>query len=262
MQEPVKSKNYYFVDESGDPTFYNRNGTLIVGEEGCSKILIMGFIETQEPQAIRKELKLLRNDIVSDPYLTGIPSLAKTKIAFHAKDDCAEVRQAVFNKLTELDFKAQFVVARKIERAFRKRFDGKENKFYNRLISTLFENVLHRYEESSIYFAKRGSRNRQIPLEQAIKKSIESFELKWRTKVPSSIKVKVFAQLPSDEPCLQVIDYMNWVVYRAFIRSEMRYYKFIESKVSLLVDLYDVKNYPNNYYSKKNPFDCKNISPV
>ncbi len=27
--------NYFFVDESGDPTFFDRNGKLIVGKEGC-----------------------------------------------------------------------------------------------------------------------------------------------------------------------------------------------------------------------------------
>ncbi len=28
---------YFFVDESGDPTFYDKRGNLIVGEQGCSK---------------------------------------------------------------------------------------------------------------------------------------------------------------------------------------------------------------------------------
>jgi len=32
--------NYFFVDEAGDPVFYDRYGDLIVGNEGCSKILI------------------------------------------------------------------------------------------------------------------------------------------------------------------------------------------------------------------------------
>ena len=44
-----KNVNYFFVDESGDPTFYNKEGKFIVGEEGCSKILILGFIRTGNP---------------------------------------------------------------------------------------------------------------------------------------------------------------------------------------------------------------------
>jgi hypothetical protein len=64
------------------------------------------------------------------------------------------------------------------------------------------------------------------------------------------------------EPCLQVIDYMNWAVYRAFVRNEMRYYKFVEDKVSLLVDLYDKGKYPRNWYNRGNPFDMKKASPL
>jgi hypothetical protein len=42
----------------------------------------------------------------------------------------------------------------------------------------------------------------------------------------------------------------------------MRYYRVIEKKVRLLVDLYDVTNYPNNWYTRKNPFDIKKIAPL
>ncbi len=34
---------YFFVDESGDSTFYNAKGKCIVGEPGCSPILNLGF---------------------------------------------------------------------------------------------------------------------------------------------------------------------------------------------------------------------------
>jgi hypothetical protein len=34
----------FFVDESGDPAFCNRDGKYIVREFGCSPILILGFI--------------------------------------------------------------------------------------------------------------------------------------------------------------------------------------------------------------------------
>ena len=57
------------------------------------------------------------------------------------------------------------------------------------------------------------------------------------------------AQVPQGEPCLSVIDYLNWAVYRAFTRGEMRYYRQIEAKVSLLVDLYDTDRYPKNWYN-------------
>jgi hypothetical protein len=111
-----------------------------------------------------------------------------------------------------------------------------------------------------IYFAKRGSRTRQAPIEGAINKSIRNFEQKWHTNVNSQTVVQ--AQTPIGEPCLSVVDYMNWAVYRAFTRNEMRYFETIRDKVSLLIDLYDTDRYPKNWYTKKNPFHINKITPV
>lgn len=55
---------------------------------------------------------------------------------------------------------------------------------------------------------------------------------------------------------------MNWAVYRAFTRGEIRYYRAVEEKVDLLVDLYDTEVYPRNWYSPQNPFDIKKITPL
>ena len=209
---------------------------------------------------MRKALGELQQRIANDPYFQGVPSLAKTKIAFHAKDDLPEIRFQVYKLLAELDFKAQFIVARKIERAFRNNFAANEKKFYDHLVTQLFKNCLHRYADNHIYFAKRGSRSRQEPLETAIQQSISEFEQQWSTQVNTQIQVQ--SQTPVGEPCLSVIDYMNWAVYRAFTRGEMRYYRTVEEKVSLLVDLYDDKEYPKNWYSRKNPFDIQKITPL
>lgn len=260
MKKTIEGENWFFVDESGDPIFYDRNGNLIAGQMGCSPLLLLGFIETTNPQAIRQVMQSLHQEIASDPYFQGIPSIIKTNRAFHAKDDCPEVRYLVFKRIAELDFKAQFIVARKIEKVFRNTFQRSEYRFYDYLVSRLFENVLHRYSTNYIYFAKRGSRARQAPLEAAIRRGIKYFEEKWGTTVKS--KMLIFSQSPMGEPCLEVIDYMNWAVYRAFIKREMRYFRSVEDKVSLLVDLYDIKKYPNNYYNRRNPFDVEKTSPL
>ena len=75
MKSGYKENIYYFVDESGDPCFYDRRGDYIVGQEGCSKLLMLGFIKTEEPKHIRKALKEIRDKIINDPYLKDIPSL-------------------------------------------------------------------------------------------------------------------------------------------------------------------------------------------
>jgi hypothetical protein len=221
---------------------------------------MLGFIETQAPRRLRQAILGLKREILDDPFFQGVPSLRKTAIAFHAKDDLPEIRYRVFKLLATLDFRAQIVVARKIERVFRNSFEAREAAFYDHLVAQLFENVLHRYQENTIYFAKRGSRDRQLPLSRAIQEGIRRFEEKWGHTVNTAFKVQ--AQTPGGEPCLSVVDYVCWAVYRAFTRGEMRYYKTIEEKVSLVVDLYDTDKYPENWYNRRNPFDVTKITPL
>lgn len=260
MKKTQDYTNYFFVDESGDPTFYDRHGNLIVGKQGVSPILIVGFIKTKDSESIRFKLLKLRKQIASDTYLQGIPSLRKTLTAFHAKDDCPEVREKVFKTKVNFSFTAELFVARKIQNIFNKRHHRNENEFYDDLISKLFETKLHLAKNNKIYFAVRGSKTRQIPLEQAIQKAKDNFEEKWNKKIDTT--VNIYPQSPSGEPCLQVIDYINWAIQRAFIKKEMRFYQFVEKKIKYLVDIYDTDRYPKNFYSKKNKFDISKISPL
>jgi len=221
---------------------------------------ILGFVETTAPTLLRRELSELHRQIKQDKYLEGIPSLNKTNVAFHAKNDVPEVRQAVYKCIARMDFKAQFVVARKVERVFRHSFHASEHDFYDYLVSLLFENVLRANCRNHIYFSQRGTRSRQAQLEQAIRRGMDKFEVQWNRSAQPEIRV--LPHTPVGEPCLQVIDYMNWAVQRAFVRQEMRYYRFVEDKVSLLVDRYDLAKYPKNWYGKENPFDIKKASPL
>lgn len=252
--------NYFFVDEAGDPTFYNKYGKCIVGNEGCSPILLLGFIRTENPKSLRQAVAELRNEIGSDKYLERVPSLKKSLRCFHAKDDCPEVREKFYKMILKLDFKAEFIVARKKEAIFKKRHKGKPNIFYDDLIAKLFENKLHRAQRNVIYFEVRENKFRQEPLEDAIQTAILAFENKW--KIKNSSEINIYPQGPTDENCLQIADYMNWAVQRAFIKQEDRYYKFIEEKVSYLVDIYDFDKYPKNFYSRTNEFSINKISPL
>jgi hypothetical protein len=256
----LEDKQYYFVDESGDATFYDKKGKLIVGCEGCSPILILGLIRTQNPSELRKALAELRQSLINDEYYHEIPSFKKTVRSFHAKDDVPEIRKQVYDLLADLDFKAEFVVARKKEGIFKGKHKKKENLFYFDLVSKLFENKLHKNKQNIIYFSKKDNKTRQMHFENAIETARIGFETKWKTQIDNQINILV--QTPTDETCLQIIDYMNWAVYRAFINSEMRYFKKIEKKVSLLLDIYDSDKYPASYYTRKNPFHCDKITPL
>ena len=57
MKKAERGHTWFFVDESGDPTFYDRNGNLIVGQAGCSSILILGFVEMRNPRQARRAIQ-------------------------------------------------------------------------------------------------------------------------------------------------------------------------------------------------------------
>jgi len=259
-KETPKVACHFFVDEAGDPVFYNKRGEYIVGSEGCSKILLLGFIKTKKPKELRQALAVLHKEVMEDDFLKNIPSMKKTAIGFHGKDDVPEVREKVFKLIKRLDFSYHCIVARKIEDTFKKKHRSNEGVFYDDLVSKLFENPLHKNDLNYIYYATRGSSTRQELIENAIQTAQNTFSKKWGT--PDAHEVIVYPQKPNGEPCLQIVDYMNWAVQRAFQRGEDRYLKFVQEKMSYLVDVYDFEKYPKNFYTRANLFSLNKISPL
>ena len=85
--------------------------------------------------------------------------MQKTLVSFHAKDDSPEIREKVFKTIVDLDFTAELFVGRKIQNIFKVRHHRRENKFYDDLISKLFENKLHLAKHNEIFFAVRVDRH-------------------------------------------------------------------------------------------------------
>ena len=134
------------------------------------------------------------------------------------------------------------------------------------MVTKLFERSLHRFQESNIFFSKRGSSERLNHLRHAIDLATDNFNKKWN--VENQAKIKVLVQKSSQEPCLQVIDYLNWAIYRAITTGESNYFEFIKEKYSFIWDIFDSKNagkengWKNIYAKDKNPFDVKKMSPL
>lgn len=261
MKKVKQGHKYYFVDESGDTTFYNRRGFPIVGTPGCSSLLILGFIGTRDPRSLRRKVLDFQRKIVEDPRFKDLPSISKTKIALHAKNDAPAVRDLFFNFIADLDFEAQFVIARKDERIFREDYGANKAVFYDDLITILFQTVLHRYTHNTIIFAQRSSRVRQAPLNRAISKAKNRFEQKTSVTINNHIQIQ--AQTPKGEPCLSVIDYLNWAVQRAYTANDMSYFNMISDKVSILRDIFDQpKGRNKTCYHRKNRFDINKATPL
>ena len=258
------SKRYYFVDEAGDATLFDKKGHVIIGREGCSKYFIPGMLDVHDPLKLEQDLKELQSQLLSDPYFSNVPSMQskakKTAIAFHAKDDLPEVRRDVFSLLMEHELRF-FAVVRdksKVVEYVRQRnasdpsYRYNPNELYDFLVRSLFKDRLHKDDEYDLYFAKRGKADRTEALSAALETARKRFSSRWG--IESSAPIKVFPSQPYKFMGLQAADYFLWALQRFYERGEDRFLKLLWPSFRLVRDLDDTKKHKyGEYYSQKKP---------
>lgn len=252
-------RNFY-VDEAGCPTLFGRRGKVIIGENGCSTHFALGFVDVANPQKLETELRMLRTELLSDPFFKGVPSMAvdggKTAIAFHAKDDLPEVRREVFKIILANDFKFHAEVRNKhsvlsevaAKQATLPGFKYSENFLYDSLVSRLFKNHLHK-SDVAIHFAKRGNKPRTEAFERSLQIAKTNFASTWG--IENNSNLTVVCTQPKSTVSLQVVDYCLWALQRHYERSESRYIELIWPKVGCIHDIDDRrKSSTGVYYTK------------
>lgn len=270
MKQAENKPRWFFVDEAGDPTFYGKGKQVIIGHDGCSRTFSVGFLRTYDPQAIRSRLAEVRLEILDDRYLKDIPSVAKTIRAFHAKDDCPEVRKLVYAALDRMDFAVQVVLGRKHVQLFTTKHKSSQDLFYDDLVSHLFSRQLHLSTENTIVFARRGNKARQHALRAAVESGTRRFRERYKNAPETTVRIET--NQPAQEPVLQAVDYVLWAVQRAFEKGEMRYFEYMRDKIELVWDVYDFRKLKAIrkgkekgsvvYDRKNNPFHIKKVSPL
>lgn len=266
---------HYFVDEAGDGILFNKRKQIVVGREGCSLCFILGALEVADPVRLNEELGSLRSTLRADPYLAKVPSMQpqrrKTAIAFHAKDDCAEVRREVYRLLMQHDMRFFAVVRHKraiVEKVLEhnKTHPGYRyhpNQLYDRCVSRLFRDRLHKQDGYVIQFSRRGNRSRTEALRKAIEQARNNLRRKWR--IAATAPIEIIPATPSEAGGLQAVDYFLWALQRLYERGEDRYWEYVAPKVSLVHDVDDTREKEYGaYYTKKNPLtleECKKTEP-
>lgn len=252
-------KYHRFIDEAGDMTFFKKGKIPAeLGENGISKVFILGMVSIKQPLSeVRELIDTFCKEIESDPYFNKIPSVKKRIDAggfyLHAKDDPPELRYKFITYLTEnISFSAQMVAGRKSTTRFVYKHNGQEREFYADLLSHLLKDK-GAYEKLVINIAERGSSTGNKNLEDALSQAHARHGKRRSTKYSADIKFNV--QKYSSEPILAIADYTLWTVQRVFERGETRFYDAIQSKLPLILDLYDTSKYVGykNYYGPKNP---------
>jgi len=265
-------KKYYFVDETGDFNLFNKKGQIIVGNEGVSNFLMVGVADISNPDELTKNIDELRKNLLSDPYYKNVPSMQlsnkKTALLFHAKNDLPEIRREVFKLLKTSGIKVIAAIRRKIELAkFAKTYFNytgtklSENEIYDDLIKRLFRNMLHKADENTIVFSKRGESNRNKALAKAIERAKLNFEKAYSKK--SEKQVKIYSAFAHEQAGLQAIDYYLWALQRFYEKGETRFFDYVQNDFRLIMDLDDKRNKEyGEWYSDKNKLDLKKIKLV
>jgi hypothetical protein len=232
---------------------------------------MVGVVHIFHLKEIEQKLKALHEEIIKDPYFKGVPSINKsTTRCFHACKDLPEVRREVFRLLSSFSdkIKVQVVIRNKKLLAEQSRIKfqrtGKkvsQNEIYDDLIKRLFRNLLHKAQENRIVIARRGKTTRLEALESAVKRARENFQKKFTVRMDT--KVKIYPGHLHEFVGLQIIDYYLWALQRMYERFEGRFFNYLKSQYSLIIDLDDKRNKPyGEYYAEKNPLELKKIMPL
>jgi hypothetical protein len=267
MTEIVRNRpslRNYFVDEAGDPVLFNSKKQVVVGTEGCSTYFILGLLDIADSVQLDREMAELRSRLMSDSYLKSVPSMQlerqKTAIAFHAKDDIPEVRREVYALLMRHEMRF-FAVIRDKHRIVRlvqehnkrsPRYRYQTNQLYDRCVSRLFKERLHKDDGYTICFSKRGAKDRTAALKAALETARNNFRHSWGIQPTGPIDV--CPMLARQSAGLQAVDYFLWALQRLYERGEARYWEFVWSAVSLVHDVDDIGQHDyGEYYTQKNP---------
>ncbi len=260
--------HYYFVDEAGDLTLFNKKGQTLLGKEGVSDYFMVGMAHLPDPTETHHKLEALRQELLADSYFKDVPSMQpkaqKTAVSFHANKDVAEVRREVFKLLPQFGAKVLVAVRRKsvlVQEAQTLHRYGRKlrpNDVYDDLIRRLFKNMLHKADRNEIVFAYRGSSDRKEALEKAIRQAKQTFAARWgdRGDKPTLIR----SGSPPQHAGLQVVDYYLWALQRLYERGEDRFFLLLAKDFRLIMDLDDKRYKPyGTWYSDRNPLSLDKL---
>lgn len=258
------TKEYFFIDESGDPNFYAKRKKLLVDQPGYQPLLLVGMIISDDRKSLREAILNLKKELENDPLFNTLHSI-KPGWYFHAIEDHPDIRLRFVSLLRQLqNFRTFIVIGRKNLQRFQKHHHGSPAEFYFDLIYHLIKDRMNREEKYYQIFLAKRQKTKMDNFSDAVARAIERDNTK--RKKPISINYQCDIVLSSEFPELSIIDYLLWALQRYIILQEERYYKALIDKYNLIIDLYDTENYTtkgkgtSNYYSRRNPFELEKAS--
>lgn len=250
----IMDKKNFFIDESGDASFYAKRKKLLVAQPGFQPLLNLGMVVLEDKKRIRQAVIDFQNEIKSDPLYNSLKCVQNPKGWYlHACNDSIEIRAKFIEFLRGLEgFEAYIVIGRKMLSVFHNKHNANEKEFYFDLVHHLLKGRMDSEDEDYQIFLAAIQRKNQKKLLEAINKAIRK-DNESRVS-PLSITFSHNVVRSSDTPELSITDYMLWALQRYILLGESRYFKALSHKYKLIIDLYDEEN-EDNVYDEDNIFD-------
>lgn len=252
----MRRKLYFFIDESGDPTFYAGRKRPLWIEPFFDPVLMLGMVVIENRGVLAKKILEFQENILNDPLFNTISSVVKGNWFLHASNDHVEVRLKFFEFLRQQeDIKCYVAIGRKNPEIFHNKHNGNATEFYFDLLNKLLSRFDYKEDERHMLFLSERKSNTQERFLNALEKALKK-QSKDLTK--GEFNCRIVAS--KDYPELSVIDYFLWAIKRYITTNERRYYAALENKVVEIFDIYEDEG-KGRIYDKSNKFDMAKASP-
>ncbi len=235
--------------------FYAKGKKLLIGQEGFQPLLLLGLIVTEDKKAIRDFVVNFQNEIKEDPLYNTLKCVANPKGWYlHARNDQIDIRSKFTEALRrQKGYKSFAVIGRKRLSTFENKHNSNESEFYFDMVYHLLKDRMN--DENYFYqiFLSGRTGSSAEKLKKAIDRAIARDN--ERRKIELNIKYDCRTVPSYLTPELSVIDYLLWALQRYILSDDNRYYLALKEKFNLIIDLYDFKNFRQNYYSSTNRFE-------
>lgn len=252
----------YFVDEAGDPTLFNKHGTPIIGEPGCSRYFVLGFAEIDQEEILNNKFINLRTDLLGDAKLNKLPSMQlsarKTMEQFHAVNDHPSIRSRVIDIICAHQF-CFYAIIRDKKRVLSDLYATQrivpnyrysDNTLYDSMVERLFRDRLHA-EHCSILFSRRGRSDRTEALIKALQAAQARFQERWNS--PAGRPPIVRAADSRHSAGLQLTDYCLWALQRIITIGDDSLWRVLNPHAVEIVSLDHGPGLDGHAFNRLNP---------
>jgi hypothetical protein len=249
------AKQYFFIDESGDPNFYARRKRPLWTEPTFEPILMLGMTVVENRRALREAISKFQKQISDDVLFNSIHSVNQPNWFLHASKDHVDTRLKFIEFLRAQEgFKCYIAIGRKLPEIFHSKHNGKASEFYFDLLNKLLTLFPFEDEKEHILFLSQKQSSTEDKFIAAVDKALKS---QSKRMTDTHIKCRIVAS--KDYPELSVIDYLMWTLKRYITQGDRRYFAALEDKFELIYDVYEDEG-KGRIYDKTHKFDLDKAS--